>query len=245
MNGITTSFNTGSVKPVNCIKEGWRLISDRYWLFFGLSFVGVFLGSMAPLGILLGPMMCGLYLCLLCRSRGGMPTFEMLFRGFEHFAESLIATLLMIVPFAILMVMVLFSFLGVLGILGISAGRFGPGMTHTMPGLIIALTIVVILLMLAACLAVGALFIFTFPLIADRGLSGVEALKTSARAVWVNLPGVLGLVCLNMLMGMIGITCCYIGALFIMPISLASHAVAYLHVFYGKDDSSGQISVNS
>ncbi|HUS09425.1 MAG TPA: hypothetical protein VMZ30_03080, partial [Pyrinomonadaceae bacterium] len=55
-------FNRNAVQPIECIKSGWDLIKSQYWLFVGMTVVGVIIGSVVPLGILMGPMMCGIYL---------------------------------------------------------------------------------------------------------------------------------------------------------------------------------------
>ena len=57
-------FRTGVVKPVECLKEGWALIKDQYWLFLGITVVGMLIGKAVPI-VLLGPMMAGIFLCLL------------------------------------------------------------------------------------------------------------------------------------------------------------------------------------
>jgi hypothetical protein len=36
MNPSPLEFRTGVIKPLECIKEGWALIKDQYWLFFGI-----------------------------------------------------------------------------------------------------------------------------------------------------------------------------------------------------------------
>ena len=56
--------NENAVQPVECIKAGWELIKSQYWLFVGMTVVGIIIGSVVPLGILMGPMMCGIYLAL-------------------------------------------------------------------------------------------------------------------------------------------------------------------------------------
>ncbi len=38
---IINEFNTGVIRPVECMKEGWELIKDEYWLFLGITFVGM------------------------------------------------------------------------------------------------------------------------------------------------------------------------------------------------------------
>ena len=33
-------FKRQAVEPVQCIKNGWELIKDQYWLFVGMCFIG-------------------------------------------------------------------------------------------------------------------------------------------------------------------------------------------------------------
>jgi len=72
---------------------------------------------------------------------------------------------------------------------------------------------------------------FGFPLIADRKLSGVDAVKLSIKAGKANFSGILLLLLLNAALGLVGVLACYVGVFFLMPISMASYAVAYRKVF--------------
>src|ERR1700693_3336995 len=99
----TTEFRTGVIKPVECVKEAWALIKDQYWLFLGIILVGVFIGGAVPI-VLMGPMMVGIYICLFRRMRGEPVEFGTLFKGFDHFAQGLIAALLQMIPMVIVMV---------------------------------------------------------------------------------------------------------------------------------------------
>jgi uncharacterized membrane protein len=87
------------------------------------------------------------------------------------------------------------------------------------------------LLLLVVALAVGLFFVFAYPLVVDRKLSGLDACRASARAVRGNLGGMLGLVLLNFALGLVGVLLCYIGALLVMPVGMAANAVAYRRVF--------------
>ena len=98
------SFNANAVEPVECLKQGWALIKNRYWLYVGVTLVGLLIGSVVPLGILMGPMMCGIYLMLLQEMRGRPTEFSTLFKGFDYFIESLIATLIQFIPVFVLLV---------------------------------------------------------------------------------------------------------------------------------------------
>jgi uncharacterized membrane protein len=72
---------------------------------------------------------------------------------------------------------------------------------------------------------------FSYPLIAERNLGGVEAFKLSARAVWANLSGVIGLILVEFVMGIIGYLFFVIGVYFVVPVMFAGVAVAYRRVF--------------
>ena len=98
------------------------------------------------------------------------------------------------------------------------------------PVFFVGLAIFVLLAMIAS-LAVHSVFLFAYPLIADRNLPGLEAIKLSYRAALQNLGGIIGLILLVTGMGILGVFACYVGAFLVMPISFASYAVAYRRVF--------------
>ncbi len=226
-------FNRNAIRPIVCLRSGWSLIKDQYWLFFGISVVGILIGSAVPFGILMGTMMCGIYLALLRRMRGEVATFDMLFKGFDFFSQSLIATLIQVVPIVLLIlpfyIIMMFRFMTVVSRNG--GARAGtppdPAAFYEIFGMMALLMLVLVLV----SLVIGALFVFTFPLIVDRKLSGVDAIKTSVKAVFGNLGGVFGLVMLTALLGFAGMLVCYVGALFVMPVTLAAWAVAYRQIF--------------
>ena len=84
------------IAPVRLLNEAVALLGKDYWLFVAISLVGLVISSAVPL-LLVGPMMCGIYLCFFQRMRGKRPEFETLFRGFDVFLEGLIATLIVAV----------------------------------------------------------------------------------------------------------------------------------------------------
>src|SRR6185503_2782728 len=94
-------FISGAIAPVECLKEGWATIKDRYWLFLGISFVTMLIGGAVPV-VLVGPMMCGLYLCLFAKMRGEPVEFGMLFKGFDYFMPGLIAAAISTLPALVL-----------------------------------------------------------------------------------------------------------------------------------------------
>ncbi len=75
------------------------------------------------------------------------------------------------------------------------------------------------------------LLMFSFPLIVDRNLSALAAIKTSAKAVWKNLGGVGGLIAVNFGLMILGYLALCIGLYFVIPVMIASTVVAYRKVF--------------
>lgn len=224
------SFGHAVIAPFSCLQESWNRVRDQYWLFLGITVVGVLLSSVAPLGILTGPMMCGIFLCHRAKARGIPVQFELLFKGFDRFMESFIATLLMMA--AVLVVLVPLIFVLVLLII-FSVG--GLATLHDPPdGAVFGIVLLFIgtfLVIIALSMLVGILFTFTFPLLVDRDITGVEAVKLSMRAALANFWGLLGLGFLTFCLSLIGLCFCYIGAFLVLPITFGAHWITYEQVF--------------
>ena len=93
MNPDFAEYRRGVIRPVECIKDGWEMIKDQYWLFFGISIVGMLIAGAFAI-VLMGPMMVGIFLCLLQRQRNEPVEFGTLFKGFDLFVPSLIVTVI-------------------------------------------------------------------------------------------------------------------------------------------------------
>src|SRR2546429_8513574 len=119
-------FKRNAVEPVECIKAGLNLIRSQYWLFVGVTAVGIIIGSVVPLGILMGPMMCGIYLALFQTRRRQPIEFGILFKGFDYFGDSLIATLLHLIPIFVILIPSYFMFIAFyVGFIVVMAQRNG------------------------------------------------------------------------------------------------------------------------
>jgi len=224
-------FRRNAVQPIECIKRGFELIKSQYWLFVGLTIVGLLIGSVVPLGILMGPMMCGIYLALFQTRRGQPIEFGSLFKGFDYFGDSLIATLLHLVPVIVILIpsyMIFLAFyVGFIVTLSQSHGEPNPAAIVGFLGFLFVFWIVVFVILIVVSIA----FTFTYPLIVDRRLSGLNAVKLSIRAAMANFWRLLGLLLVTFLMNLVGALFCYVGALLVAPIGFAAIAAAYEQVF--------------
>lgn len=221
-------YRRQAVQPVECIKAGWEIVKDQYWLFVGICIVGIMIGGAVPLGILLGPMMCGIYLTLLKRRRGEPIEFGLLFKGFDYFGPSLIATLLHIVP-VIAIVLPAYIFFYITMIVGIAAQGNEPNPAamfgiFAMFGLFWLFVMVVVII-----ISIG--FTFAYPLIVDRKLQGFDAVKLSFRAAMSNFWRLLGMTLLTSLLSICGALLCYVGVFLVFPIVYGAIASAYEQVF--------------
>jgi uncharacterized membrane protein len=222
-----TPFRRGVVQPIYCIKTGWGLLRDQYWLFVGMAAVAILLGSLVPFGIILGSMMCGIYMALFRRRRGEIVEFGILFKGFDYFGESIVATLIHYVP----IVMVIVPFYIVLyGGLFLITQQGGEPNSSAVFGFF-AVILVLVLIMMVLIILISVIFTFSYPLIVDRKLSGLDAVKMSARGALANFWPLLGLLFLNGLLGFAGVLLCYVGVFLALPVGFAAIGVAYEQVF--------------
>lgn len=221
-------FKRNVVQPIECIKGGWELIKSQYWLFVGMTVVGVIIGSVVPMGILMGPMMCGIYLALFKTRRREPIEFGLLFKGFDYFGDSVIATLLHMVPIMLIVIPAYVIFyISMLGMIAASNGQPDPAALLGLLGGFAVFWLVV----MVAIIILSVIFAFAYPLIVDRRLSGLNAVKLSIRAGFGNFWRLLAMMMLTGLLTFVGVFFCYVGAFLVMPISFAAIATAYEQVF--------------
>ncbi|HEV7472630.1 MAG TPA: hypothetical protein VGN90_01200 [Pyrinomonadaceae bacterium] len=222
-------FKRNAVQPMECVKAGFELIKSQYWLFVGITVVGILIGSVVPLGILMGPMMCGIYLALFQTRRGNPIEFNLLFKGFDYFGDAVIAMLLHMIPIIIVIVPTYILFYaGMFGMMAAS-GNSEPNPAALMGffGFMLVVWFVIMILLIV----LSVVFTFAYPLIVDRRLSGLNAVKLSIRAGLANFWRLLGMLLVTGLLTFVGVLFCYVGAFLVMPISFAAIAIAYEQVF--------------
>jgi hypothetical protein len=175
-------------------------------------------------------MMCGLYLALFQTRRGNPIEFGLLFKGFDYFGDSVVASLLHMIPIVVVFVPSYILFYVALFAMMSSQQRGGEPNPGAMLGFF-GFFAVFWLVMMVLLILVSVIFTFAYPLIVDRRLSGVEAVKLSIRAAFANFWRLLGLLMMTGLMSFVGVLFCYVGAFLVMPISFAAIAIAYEQVF--------------
>jgi hypothetical protein len=215
-------FKTGVISPVECFKEGWELIKSDYWLLMAIVIVGALIGGFT-LYILLGAMCCGIFYCYLRKIDGKPIAFDDLWKGFQWWLPGLGVTALIVIPM-IIVYSIIYAPIVLALVMGSNLTSDG------FMGLFIGAGIIdLLLVVIMVCF--HTLLMFSFPLIADRNLGAVEAVKTSIRAVWKNLGGVVGLILCGMGLSILGELALCIGIYFVIPIVVAGNTVAYRKVF--------------
>jgi uncharacterized membrane protein len=210
-----------SIGPIEALSRGYQLLGDQYLLFVGISFVAMLLGSMVPLGIIMGPMMVGIYFCCIERENGRTFDFNTLFRGFDMFMESFVAQLIMVgIYFVVGMV------LGVAILVVWVIGAFGQAAEIAMGGLIVLLVISFLLSALAY-----VPFLLIFQLIADKRLSAMDAIRWSARGAWLNFGSILVFFIVAAVISVCLTLMCYIPVFFFLPIWFAATFVMYREIY--------------
>lgn len=215
-------FNRGVIRPIEVYKEAWALMKDQYWMIFAVTLLGMIIGSVIPI-IIIGPMICGIYLCMFDAIDGRKVEVERLFKGFEVFGASLVVAIVVMVPIFVLIFTIYIPM--------IAMAMAGPRMSESELIPFLVGTIVFELIFGLAMVCIHTLLLFAFPLIADRKMGGFQAMKLSARAVWKNLGGVAGLFGVGFLVTIAGYLMLCVGLYLVMPLIIMSTAVAYRKIF--------------
>jgi len=228
-------IHRNAIEPIACISTAWAMVKQQYWLFVGMCAVGLLIASAVPLGILTGPMMCGFYIAFLNLRRGRPIEFATLFKGFDFFGPSLVATLLHVLP--ILAVVIPAYFLFYVGMIVSIAAQSGgdepnPAAFMGVMGFFILFWIAMVIIIIF--ISIG--FSFTYPLIVDRKLSGLDAIKWSFKGALANFWRLLGMTLLTGLLAIAGMMLCYVGVFLVFPILYGAIGVAYEKVFGLSED---------
>lgn len=218
----SNDIQTGVIRPIEIYKEAWALMKSQYWMVFAIVIVGVLIGSIIPI-VLIGPMMCGMFICLFCLTDGKPLKFEDLFKGFDFFVKSLPISIAIMLP---VLVFILAIYVPMIG-MAIAGQKMSE--SEIMPFIIGMLIFEVVFAIVMVC--IHTLLMFAFPLVADRGISGIAAIKLSAKAVWANLSGMAGLFGVSAVVVFVGYLALCVGVYLTIPLIMMAQAVAYRKIF--------------
>jgi len=226
-------YKRKAVDPVACIKAGWELVKPNYWLFVGMAFICYAIGQAVPL-ILMGPMLCGFYLSLFTARRREPLEFAMLFKGFDFFGPSVVAMLLHALPVAAIIIPTYILFYASFFFAVVAQSQSQSSSPAGLLAVFFTFSLVMIVMwVLIIIISVG--FIFAYPLIVDRRLKGLDAVKLSFKAGMANFWRLLAMMLLTGIMASVGLAFCIIGMFLVLPISYGAIAAAYEQVFGLKD----------
>jgi uncharacterized membrane protein len=223
---VTPEFITGQIRPIECSKEAWALIKDEYWMLFAVSLVGMLLAGIS-MYVLMGPMLCGIFICYFKRIDGGKVVIDDLWLGFKYFGRSLLLTIVMVAPIVIYFFAIFTTIYAPIIMQAVGGDRISQ--KELWSTFLTAIVVDLVIAVVMVC--IHSLLMFAFPLIVDRGLSSWDAIKLSSRAAIKNMAGIGGLIGVNFVLALAGEALCGVGLYLVMPIILATNLVAYRKVF--------------
>lgn len=215
-------FTTGQIKAIEVYKEAWAIMKPEFWPIFGIVIIGMLVGGIIPI-IVMGPMMIGVFMCLLDKADGNPASFDKLFKGFDQWASGLVIALIIMVP--------VFVFIIVVYIPMIMMSIYGHQMSQDELLPFIGGVLLLELVLGIVMTLLHSLLIFAFPLIADKRIGGVAAAKLSARAAWANKGGIAGLFGVGIVVVIIGYALLCVGVYLALPVIMMATTVAYRKVF--------------
>ncbi len=221
------SFNSGAIRPIECVREAWAAIKSDYWMLFAVSIVGGMIAGVT-FYVLLGAMVCGIMTVYLKKIDGGEVKFDDLWAGMKYLVPSLPITLLFVIPIVVYIVAMFFTMYAPL--IALAVMPEGEVDTSVLIGTMVAtIAVDVVIAVVMTCL--HSLIIFAFPLMVDRGLNAIDAIKLSARSALKNAGGIGGLIVVQFGLIVLGELMLCVGIYLMIPILTATTMVAYRKVF--------------
>lgn len=215
-------FTTGQIRSFKVYKEAWAMMKPEFWPIFGIVIIGMLVGSVVPI-VAMGPMMIGVFLCLIDKVDGKPASFDKLFKGFDRFGAGLTIALIIMLP--------VFAFFFIVYIPMILMSIYGSGVSESELLPFIGGVLLIELLMGICMTILHSLLIFAFPLIADRRLGGFEAARLSAKAAWANKGGIAGFFGVGILIVLAGYALLCVGVYLALPVIMMATTVAFRKVF--------------
>ncbi|HCA57839.1 MAG TPA: hypothetical protein DEP46_07655 [Blastocatellia bacterium] len=212
-----TDYNRFSVNAFTAVSDAWGLLSSNYWPFFGVTSILLVAVCCIPAGGLLAPFLtAGIYAMVFRSLRGEQYDLSTAFgdgfkgKSWRVFFAAVVAGLPWL-PLTVMSQMI---------------DRIEKAPQET-----VAIFLIAALVFFAIAMVWGLTCVFWIPLIVDKDLSFGEAFGLSARAAWMNLPGLVLLYIISGVILTIGMLAVCLGMLFVYPLVMVAYAFAYRQVF--------------
>jgi uncharacterized membrane protein len=229
-----------------CFAKGWEMFQRNMPVTIGALLL-VFLAQMAinavpilgPIAsmFLTGPLYGGLMYYFVLMVRGEECRVGTAFAGFgPRFVPLMLAGLLIAVISVICMLPGFAVMIGGIisaGLLNTQPGQVQEAIAALSAGMICLLVAGAVLIMVVT-MVVTMLLQFAYPLILDKGLDVMDAVKLSVRRGMKKWGTLLVLIIMGSFVSMLGFLLCGVGALFTVPWYLGAWAFAYEKLFPGE-----------
>jgi len=236
------SYNSGAIDATRCIGDAWELVKRNIGLYIGVNIVGmlmIIVVSCIPFAglFLTAPIMGGLVYIALRDINNESIDFGMMFKGFERFVPLMVVGLIQGIPGAIFTIFrFTFDIAKIFTQMGAPPGsrRGDFFQAADLNGLMAGLSLLVILVSLGFALfsiVWAIIFFFAIPLVIDRNMGPIEAIKTSASAAMSNIGGLILLLILGGLVNLLGLVAFCFGLLVSIPVTWVANTIAYRMVF--------------
>ncbi len=229
------------IDAMNCIKRSWELYKVHFSLILPTTLV-VFIAASAAsavpyLGFIVGAVLNGvlyggLYWFFLKVIRGEKAELTDAFAGFNRFFQQLmlggaVTNLLTLFAVCLAGLPFLFSFIPAI----ISLSHQSTPNADAILGAFGFFGILSVLFMVFVAFTVCGMWIFTFPLIIDKGLDFWPAMELSRKFYWKEWRGMALLILLAGIVGMSGMILCIVGVILTAPVAIGAIAYAYEDIF--------------
>jgi uncharacterized membrane protein len=204
-------------------------------MYVGIGLLTILLIGCIPLVsvFLMGPALAGFYYVVLRDMRDEHVEFGMMFKGFENFVPLMVAGLILSIPGVI--VTILQWTVDIARFIGPEVPRRGDFYQSTAQDMVfggMSMMFVMVIIGLSLFSIVWQIALqFAIPLIMERNLGVADALGLSVRAAAANIGGLIGLILLEIVVGILGFVALCLGLFVAIPVIYAANAFAYRQVF--------------
>lgn len=227
------------------ISKGWENFKGNAGILIGtgvIAYIGMMIGTFVNmivpipfLGVIVNlliapPLRAGLWLTYVKSIRGGPSELNDLFKAFgpRYWQTVLVALIPVLMMFGVMIVFGLFAAL----FLPMFVPRRGPGVPHsTMPEAALIPIAIVFLVAMCAWMYIATCWLFSMPLVIDKGMRFWPAMELSRRVVRKHWWGTFGLLIVAGLLGISGALACGVGILVTVPVAFAALSAHYEKVF--------------